>query len=664
MKKFFIFYFLFFSLCLQAQDSIKTVDEISMEDDLGLEELMNVKLTVASQKELTIDQTPAIVSIITKDEIEQSAAKDITDILRLIPGFEFAADVNSEIGLGVRGAWGAEGKVLVMLDGLQINENMYGTTQWIGRFDISQIEKIEIIRGPGYAAYNGLASLGVINIITKKAKDIQGIQTNAFYSRLSNSYGRQLVSLTAGWQKENWGIKGSVYTGKLNRSEGLFKDLDSHTVIMNEGNWNKVTPTQISIAANYKKLELNYLHDNYYSTAPFHIAYVLAKPGMTNYTTRQFNAKYTWNVTKKWALLPQFNVNFNRPYTSNSVADTSDPNYYLFDHHVTRFTTSIASRYIVNSFLQINAGVGFFQDQFGVNTSNSIYALSDGLTKTTYNDVFDYVEFFIQKNNFNISIGGRHEKHSVYESVFLPRLAVTKQLKKFNFKAAYSHAFRAPLVENIIANSEIKPEITRVGEFQISYKPTNNWYLSFNIFDNHISKIIVYDVVDTLENYFNFNRFGTRGFEFESKFKKDKFMFSLNYAYYFMTVNDVDKYQSIDKHALVALSPHKASISAMYHLSNSWNIATSTVIYGKRSAFIHEGADDLPYQEYLNPTFITNVTLSYACLKSSCLKTQLGVYDIFNSGYSYVQAYNGGKAPFRATGREIGIKLTYNFSKI
>ena len=655
-----------FSYVVKAQvnDTLKTADELDFNDDMGLEELLNVKLTVASQKELSIEQTPAIVSVLTKEDIHRSASKDLTDVLRLIPGFEFAADVNSEIGLGVRGINAIEGKVLLMIDGLQMNENLYGTSQWIGRFDINQIEKIEIIRGPGYAAYNGFASLGVINIITKKAKDIQGIEAHATYSRLGNSLGRQQLSVTSGWQKKNWGIKGSLYTGELYRSEGVFFDHEK-SVVMNTNKNNYVTTTQFYITTTYKYLEIKYFHEDYKTRTPFHLDSILHKPGMSSFLTRQIDVNYKWNVSNKLTIIPRVNFNYNRPYLSNDYNDSTntDPGYFVFDHDNYRLSTNIASQYKLKEHIQINFGLGYFHDKAEKHLSSySPLAADTDSILGEYQDINDYLELFFQKPSYTASLGMRHEYHSVFGNVFLPRLAFTKQYKKFSFKAAYSHAFRAPLAENLVANSTLKPEITKVGEIQIGYKLTNNLNLSVNAFDNHISNVIVYDVINNEDNFFNFSKLGTRGVETEFLYHKKNFTLGGNYSYYVKTQNDVLKYDALNSKQFLAFSPHKLTISSQYTFIEKITFNSSFVLIGKRYAYT--AGDGVNHQQtIINPTGILNFTLSYYSKQNKGLGVQLGLYDILDSKYLYVQAYNGDKNPFRATGREIALKLSYTFSK-
>ena len=122
-----------------------------------LENLINSLIGVASKKPLSRRKSPSIVTVISQDEIRRSGARDIVDILRLVPGFDFGVDIQGAIGLGVRGNWATEGKVLFMLDGQEMNEILYSTIQLGNNFLPDQIKRIEVIRGPGSSIYGGYA---------------------------------------------------------------------------------------------------------------------------------------------------------------------------------------------------------------------------------------------------------------------------------------------------------------------------------------------------------------------------------------------------------------------------------------------------------------------------------------------------------------------------
>jgi outer membrane receptor for ferrienterochelin and colicin len=158
-------------LAIPLEDLMKMAEKLGV----SIDDLLNMKITVSSKTAMTSRESPGIVSIVTADEIKKSGARDLIDILNMVPGFNFGYDIDGVIGLASRGNWGHEGKILILLDGQEMNENFYSTFQFGNRIPVGQIKRIEIIRGPGSSIYGGYAELGVVNIITKEASDLKGI---------------------------------------------------------------------------------------------------------------------------------------------------------------------------------------------------------------------------------------------------------------------------------------------------------------------------------------------------------------------------------------------------------------------------------------------------------------------------------------------------------
>ena len=140
------------------------------------------EVTIATRHETKISKAPGIVTVITAEEIRNLGYRTFVEILRTIPGFEILKDGATGVVIpAVRGITSST-KVRVMLDGHLVNSPFTGSA--FGRFDdfpVENIKKIEIIRGPGSAMYGENAFTAVINIITKDAKDIDGVRVSSGY---------------------------------------------------------------------------------------------------------------------------------------------------------------------------------------------------------------------------------------------------------------------------------------------------------------------------------------------------------------------------------------------------------------------------------------------------------------------------------------------------
>lgn len=146
--------------------------------DLSLEELMDVQVVVtASRRQQKISTVPYALSVITADDIRVNGARSIPDALRLIPGVDVADLSFGNAAVSPRGFHGfLSNQVLVLVDGRQIFDSLFGGTAWgAWPFQLEDIARIEVIRGPGGLTWGANAVNGVINIITKDPGDQLGL---------------------------------------------------------------------------------------------------------------------------------------------------------------------------------------------------------------------------------------------------------------------------------------------------------------------------------------------------------------------------------------------------------------------------------------------------------------------------------------------------------
>jgi iron complex outermembrane recepter protein len=143
----------------------------------SLEDLMNVEVTSVSKKEQKLSKTGAAVFVITQEDIRRSGATNIPDLLRLVPGVEVARVNSSTWAISIRGFSKIyANKVLLLIDGRSIYNNTSSSVFWDQEIiPLEDIDRIEIIRGPGGTIWGANAVNGVINIITLRAKETQGV---------------------------------------------------------------------------------------------------------------------------------------------------------------------------------------------------------------------------------------------------------------------------------------------------------------------------------------------------------------------------------------------------------------------------------------------------------------------------------------------------------
>ncbi len=143
---------------------------------MSLEELMDLEIISAFKKPQNLRDTPAAVFVITQDDIRRSGASTIPDLLRMVPGVNVAKVDNSNWAISIRGFNGLfSNKLLVLMDGRTVYDPLFSGVFWdVQDTMLEDIERIEIIRGPGASSWGTNAVNGVINIITKNAWNTQG----------------------------------------------------------------------------------------------------------------------------------------------------------------------------------------------------------------------------------------------------------------------------------------------------------------------------------------------------------------------------------------------------------------------------------------------------------------------------------------------------------
>jgi iron complex outermembrane receptor protein len=164
-----VIFILLFCAAAAAQDPADLTSK-------SLEELMNVTVTTASKKEEKLFRTPAAIYVITQDEIRRSGMTSIPELLRLVPGLDVARIDGTKWAISARGFNGRfASQLLVMIDGRTVFTPQTSGVNWeVQNLMLEDVERIEVVRGPGGTLWGANAVNGVINIITKRAKDTQG----------------------------------------------------------------------------------------------------------------------------------------------------------------------------------------------------------------------------------------------------------------------------------------------------------------------------------------------------------------------------------------------------------------------------------------------------------------------------------------------------------
>lgn len=623
---------------------------------ISIDELLNMSMTVSSKTSLTPRETPGIVSVITKGDIKTSGARDLIDILQTVPGFNFGYDVDGIVGISSRGNWGQEGKILVLVDGQEFNEGMYSSVQFGNHIAVDQIEKIEIIRGPGSSIYGGFAELGVINITTKSAKAIKGIEIYGTGGAYSDMISRASAGINFGKKINDFEVDFKTFYAKGTRSNANFTDLYGDTYDMTDG-FSDYQTTNINLGLKFKDLSTRFIFDDF---IPMATGY--DNPVRNRFHNLYGELKYDIKASDKLQITPIVNYKNQMPWWYV----TED---WFYKKTYSQIKAGVDLVYQPTKKIDIIGGIGYKYDNAEDLDPDPEVTFYNGKKNVSFNTFSFYVQANLKTKITNFFIGTRFDNHSEVGSSFSPRIGITKAYDKFHYKLLYSNAFRTPSFENINLNEDIKPEKTDVIELELGYKLNNNMFITANLFNIVINDPITYvwDIDADEEYYYNKDKTGSRGLEFEYMVKYFKGSMNLGYSYYTAKdLNNVIPYQveypvGVNKENLMKGSPqHKLTLKGSYNFTEKISIAPSLVYMSDTYGFI---TSDLE-QSKQDPVLLANAFLLFRNIRVKNLDLGIGVYNLLGAEYGYIQPYGDyelAEALYPASPREFTIKLNYKF---
>jgi iron complex outermembrane receptor protein len=144
--------------------------------ELTPEQLANIEVTSVAKKPETRRRSPAAVYVLTRDEIRRSGVTTLVEALRLVPGVQVARIDSNKWAVGIRGfASRLSRSLLVMIDGRTVYAPLFAGTYWeVQQTLLDDVDRIEVIRGPGGALWGANSVNGVINIITRSSRETRG----------------------------------------------------------------------------------------------------------------------------------------------------------------------------------------------------------------------------------------------------------------------------------------------------------------------------------------------------------------------------------------------------------------------------------------------------------------------------------------------------------
>jgi outer membrane cobalamin receptor len=613
--------------------------------ELSLEELMNIKISV-SKTNLSLRETPAIISVITRKEIRNMGARDLMDVLNQVPGLNFGADVQNTVGAGVRGNWGTEGKILLLIDGLEMNEILFSTTQFGQHYDIKNIDRIEIIRGPGSSIYGGYAELGVINIITQTGDKTKGVSVLSQVGTGEDGLHRMDAGFTIGNGTEDFNYSISGYVGAGIRSPYDYVDVTGDAISFKKNS--DLKPMMFNAGINKGNLSARIIYDGYSLETVDQFGLIEPKDKIS-FNQLLSEVKYKFNVSEKFNITPRLGFKTGTPW------GVSETGYIPYEIKATRISPVVNATWDASENFQLVTGFDSYFDK-GEYTGEDVDPYFGESNSVDYSNIGVFAQGVYKSSFVNLTVGARMDNHSQFGAAFSPRIGLTKIFNKVHTKLLYSRAFRAPAIENINYNSEIEPEKTGVAELEIGFKPNNNNFITLNFYDITIDDPIVFE--GNANTYLNFKEAGSRGFELEYRLNARWGYVTANYAYY--TAKDKNKValyaDPTDEARVLGMPNGRVNITGSVNITSSLSINPTMNYIGKRAGITSvDVSDNYVFSEF-DSQFFFNLYLRY---NKGNFDGGIGVYDLLNEKQYFIQPYASGHAPLPGLGREFIIKVAY-----
>jgi outer membrane receptor for ferrienterochelin and colicin len=451
--------------------SLHPVSSFAVEDaglfDLSLDQLskVEIKSDITSIKSKPIREQPGIVSVVTQQEISESGARDLSDVLMQVPGFSFDSDVQSMVGLTFRGLQGQEGKVLLIVDGLEVNDPLYGSLPILNHIPAEAIEQVEIIRGPGSAMYGGSAALAVIRITTKGAGQNGGygaITPGYADGRFSQDYAGGLGFTTNGWR-----ISANGAYRDENLSNQKYTSLSGTNLDLTHKS--DMTPLFLDLGAGWRDLDFRFIYDAYHYQDAVNYGDPPAEPSDIAFDSMLASVKYEAHPATWLKITPEFTYHHETPWevTSDTLGD--------YKINADRYQADLVGVADLTDNSGLMVGMRYFHDV--ANAVNDAYdgepasMYYNGQPSVTYDDIAGFAQYDLDTRWANLSVGGRYEYHDAVGGHFVPRVALTKAWQKFHLKALYSQAARIPGINVVLgAVGKLEAEQTSNYELEAGYR--------------------------------------------------------------------------------------------------------------------------------------------------------------------------------------------------
>jgi outer membrane receptor for ferrienterochelin and colicins len=500
---------LFFTLLLFAAPARAQEETSDLPSDLGqasLEELGNIQVYSASKHMQSASDAPSSVTVVTADEIQKYGYRTLADILESARGFYITYDRDYNF-VGVRGfgrLGDSNNRVLILIDGHRINDNVFGEPYLGTEFlvDVDLIERVEIIRGPSSSLYGADAFFAVINVVTRKARQLKGAEV----SFAPASYGtyQERASYGGRYRDIDMLLSGTFYNSQ---GETLFVP-EFNSPATNNGitqNTDYESFQQILATISFHGFTLQGLfraRDKGVPTGYF--GALFNDPATQNHDYHQyFDLSYQHSISEQWEFTARTSYDQARlqapvAFSTGLPDGSTTVDTYSFRGNWSDSEVKLSGTLLDKHKITLGTEVtdNTRQDQ-GDHTAIGNSFVIDPASSTIW-ALYAQDEFAII-HNLTLSAGLRYDHYSEFGGTTNPRLGLIYHVfHPTTLKLLYGTAFRAPEPFEVTPdfgiffddNLQLRPETIRSFEAVVEQTIGPHFTLSGSVFRNEIRDLI------------------------------------------------------------------------------------------------------------------------------------------------------------------------------
>ena len=443
-----------------------------------------VRADLAALGETDIRKAPVSITVLSAKQIKASGARNLLEALQLVPGLTFGRDVDDVVGIAIHGTWAEEGKCLFMLNGMQLNENDFGTYAIGNRIPLDNVERIEVISGPGSVLYGGYAALGVINIITRTARHATGGQVSILGSATAEGTAKSEVVVSGnnslGLEQEV-SYLASIHRGK--RSNRQYTLPDGRAMDLGDSTAGQAACFQFGYRWRTLRAHVYYMDDNYeVSDGGYSVRMRDVILGLEQRKTIGERLSFGWKFSHA-DQIPWYYVNTTDDQRIGS--NTSNVRTSVMGHGGYKPAKWFDLRLGVQAYRQIST---FFV------RNGPRFMMNDGRTIAMH-DIAFFTEVVSSGRLGDLSAGFRYEMNDLSGMFMAPRASYSKVAGRWHMKALASRAFKVPTIMNLNygpADGTIAAEYANTLEMEMGIRTSDRDQLTGNLYRTSIQDPIVY----------------------------------------------------------------------------------------------------------------------------------------------------------------------------